>query len=319
MNKPLLAVITDDRFGSIEEERSVLEPHGIKIRVENCKSSGDVVKNAVDADALLVNMASVDKSAVYALKKCRVISRYGVGLDNIDLEACAEAGIKVYNVPGYCDREVAEHAMGLLLAISRGIPERNSAVKIGEWNITTPQLSIAGSSIAVFGFGGIAKAFAELALAFCPSRLMLWSPSLNEEKLRRELGAKAALFGVELQAVGFSKAISHADILSVHLKLNAETKALFNEAAFAAMKAGAIFINTSRGGLVDSGALAEALKSGRLFGAGLDVLDEEPPSKNHPLLAVPNLILSDHSAYRSVGSLSKLKRLCAENVLKGLL
>ncbi|GAB1431931.1 C-terminal binding protein [Spirochaetota bacterium] len=318
MSKRFVAVVTDDRFGHLKEERAVLEPLGVELRTENCISSSDIAAKAKDADALLVNMAPLERNAILSLKKCRVVSRYGVGLDNIDAAACLEAGIKLYNVPGYCDREVAEHALSLLLALSRGIPERDRLIKSGMWNIASAQLSVAGSVIGIAGFGPTAKAFAEMAMALRPAKLLVWSPSLEQKRLKEALALPAGIFGVDLAAVSFDELLAGADFLSVHLKLVPESLGLFGQSAFAKIKKGAILVNTARGALVDSVALAAALKEGKLAGAGLDVLDAEPPLPGHPLLSAPNVILTDHSAYRSERSLSELKRRAAENVARGL-
>ena len=130
-----LAVVTDDRFGDSEIERAVLEAAGVELRIAKCRSSAEVAAAGREADALLVNMANADAAAIEALERCRVIARYGVGLDNIDVDAAKRRGIVVANVPGYCDREVAEHALGLMLACARSIPRRDRSVREGAWNV----------------------------------------------------------------------------------------------------------------------------------------------------------------------------------------
>ncbi|PKL24259.1 MAG: hypothetical protein CVV47_10955 [Spirochaetae bacterium HGW-Spirochaetae-3] len=318
MPRRLLAVITDDRFGGVAEELAVLGPLGVELRVASCVSSADVALACADADAVLANMAPVDAAAIAAMRRCRVVSRYGIGLDSVDVAACAARGIAVANVPGYCDAEVAEHALGLLLSLTRGIPERNAAVRAGAWNAIAPQRSITGSTVGVAGFGGSGRAFARAVLGLRPARIIAWSPSLSPRKIEAALGREAAALGVELRAASFDEVLAESDFLSLHLRLTPETTGLFGEAAFSRMKRGAFLVNTARGGLVDPYALARALESGRLSGAGLDVLDIEPPPPGHPLLSAPNVVLTDHSAYRSVRSVSELKRRCAENAARGL-
>jgi len=314
----LLAVITDDRFGSVDEERAVLEPLGVELRVASCATSADVALACADADAVLANMAPVDAAAVAGMRRCRIVSRYGIGLDSVDQVACAARGIIVANVPGYCDAEVAEHALGLLLSLTRGIPERNAAVRGGAWNVRTPQVSVTGSTVGIAGFGGSGQAFARAVLGLRPARIVVWSPNLTLTRLEAALGQEAAVLGVELRAASFDDMLAQADCVSVHLRLTADTAGLFGASAFSRMKRGAFFVNTARGGLVDPSALARALAAGHLAGAGLDVLDIEPPPSGHPLLSAPNVILTDHCAYRSTRSVAELKRRCAENAARGL-
>ncbi|MBU0927018.1 MAG: C-terminal binding protein [Spirochaetes bacterium] len=314
----LLAVVTDDRFGRVDEELAVLGPLGVELRVASCSTSAEVALACADADAVLANAAPVDAAAVAGMRRCRVVSRYGIGLDSVDVAACAARGIAVANVPGYCDSEVAEHALGLILALARGIPERDAVVRTGGWNVASAQRSVAGSVVGVAGFGGSGRAFARAALGLRPARLIAWSPSLTPEALEAELGPAAAALGVDIAAASFDELLAGADFLSIHLRLVPETAGLFGDEAFSRAKPGAILVNTARGGLVDSAALARALRSGRLSGAGLDVLDSEPPRPGHPLLSAPNVVLTDHSAYRSARSVSELKRRCAENAARGL-
>ncbi|HPM72083.1 MAG TPA: NAD(P)-dependent oxidoreductase [Spirochaetales bacterium] len=314
----LLAVVTDDRFGGVAEETAVLGPLGVELRVASCSSSAEVAAACADADAVLANLAPVDAAAVAAMRRCRVVSRYGVGLDNVDLAACAARGIAVANVPGYCDAEVAEHALALLLSLTRGVPGRDAAVRGGAWNLATGQASVAGSVVGVAGFGGSGLAFARAVLGLRPSRLAVWSPNLSRERLDAALGPAAAALGVELRAASFDELLTGSDFLSLHLRLTAETAGLWGEAAFSRMKRGAYLVNTARGGLVEASALARALASGRLAGAGVDVYDVEPPPPGHPLLSAPNCVLTDHCAYRSTRSIAELKRRCAENAARAL-
>lgn len=314
----LLAVVTDDRFGGVAEEVAVLGPLGVELRVASCSSSADVAAACADADAVLANLAPIDAAAVAAMRRCRVVSRYGVGLDNVDLAACAARGIAVANVPGYCDAEVAEHALALLLSLTRGVPERDAAVRGGAWNLPAPQAAVRGSVVGVAGFGGSGRAFATAVLGLRPSRLAVWSPNLSQGRLEAAIGPLAAVLGVELRAASYDELLSGSDCISLHLRLTADTAGLFDDGAFSRMRRGAYFVNTARGGLVDPFALARALESGRLAGAGVDVYDVEPPPSSHPLLTAPNCVLTDHSAYRSTRSIAELKRRCAENAARGL-
>lgn len=313
-----LALITDDRFGSIVEERAVLEPLGVELRVASCVSSADVALACADADAVLANAAPIDAAAIAGMRRCKVVSRYGIGVDNVDLEACAARGIIVANVPGYCSAETSEHALGLLLSILRGYPERDRAVRAGLWNIPTTQGAVAGATVGLAGFGASGIAFSRALLGLQPARIIVWSPHISMPRINDAIGREAHALGVEVRPVSFDELLSQSDYLSVHLRLTAEDAGIFGQDAFSRMKPGAVFINTSRGGLVDSAALARALSDGQLSGAGLDVLDQEPPEPSHPLLSAPNLIFTDHCAYRSTRSIAELKRRCAENAARGL-
>ncbi|MBN2875366.1 MAG: C-terminal binding protein [Spirochaetales bacterium] len=316
-SKPL-AVVTDDRFGSVDEERKVLEELGVELRVASCASSADVALACADADAILVNLAPIDAAAITAMPRLRVVSRYGIGMDNVDQVACASRGIAVANVPGYCDDEVAEHALGLLLAMTRGVAERDAAVRTGAWNVPTPQRAVSGSTVGVAGFGGAGRAFARAVLGLRPASLIVWSPTTTQARLDEALGPLASAFGVRLAAVSFDELLTESDFLSVHLRLEPSSAGIFGRGEFLRMKPGSFFVSTARGGLVDSAALAEVLRAGYLAGVGLDVLDTEPPPPDHPLLSSPRVVLTDHCAYRSTRSVSELKRRCAQNAARGL-
>ena len=309
-------VITDNRFGDADLEREVLEPRGIEVVTADCASSSDVASAGREADGLLVNLAPVDAAALEALPRCRVISRYGIGLDNIDLAAATRLGIVVKNVPGYCDREVAEHAMGLLLATARAIPARDRAVRAGEWNLVPPGRRIAGSILGILGFGSTARALVRLAAGFGFSRISIWSPHIDKARVDAEFGILSAALGIPITPASFDEVLENADWLSIHLPLKPETRSIIGSEAIARMKRGAVLVNVARGPLVDEDALLAALESGRLGGAGLDVFSVEPLPPNSPLRSAPNLVITDHAAYASVESIRELRRRCAENVLE---
>ncbi len=314
----MTVVITDNRFEDVEIERRILEARGIELSVADCLSSSDVVAACRDADGILVNMAPLDGAALEALRRCKVISRYGVGLDNIDLAAAARMGIVVRNVAGYCDREVAEHALALILAIARGIPERDRAVRAGKWNSVAPGRRVAGSILGILGFGGSAKALARSALGLGFSRILVWSPHIDAARIDETLGPLARAAGVPVSPASFEELLSESDWVSVNLPLKPETRALIGPAAFARMKKGASLVNVARGPIVDEDALVDALESGRLGGAGLDVFTAEPLPLGSSLRSAPRLVLTDHSAYASVESIRELRSRCAENALEVL-
>lgn len=313
-----LAVVSDDRFGSVAEELAVLQPLGVELRVASCHTPVDVVDACADADAVLLNLAPMDASVVAGLRRCKVVSRYGVGMDNVDQAACAARGIMVANVPGYCDEEVAAHALGLMLDLARGIAERHAAVSTGGWNVMSPQRAVNGATVGVLGFGGSGRAFCRAVMGLRPARILVWSPHISEARIRSALGPLIDASGIIVQVATMAEVLAWSDFISIHIKLCQDTMGLLGQAALSAVKPGLILVNTSRGGIVDSSALAAALDDGRVGGAGLDVLDQEPPKPDHPLLGRSNVIFTDHCGYRSERSIKELKTRCAENAARGL-
>jgi D-3-phosphoglycerate dehydrogenase len=311
-----LVVVTDDRFGDEAAlERTLLEAAGCELRVAACKTPRDVAEAGREADALLVNMAPLNAEAIAGLDKCRVIARYGVGLDNVDLAAAKARGIVVRNVPGYCDREVAEHTLGLILALARRIPERDAAVRAGRWNAVAPGKRVSGTTLGILGFGGSGKAVARAGLGLGFTEILVWSPHITEARIKAFLDGTPASLGIVVRPASLDELLEKADWVTVHLPLLADTRNMFDAPTFARMKPDAHFINTSRGGLVDEKALAAALLSGHIGGAGLDVYQGEPLPADSPLRGLPNLVYSDHSAYASVESIAELRRRTAENAL----
>jgi D-3-phosphoglycerate dehydrogenase len=313
-----LAVITDNRFGDSGLERSILEPAGVELVVAKCRSSAEVASAGRDADALLVNMANVDAAAIESLERCRVIARYGVGLDNVDLDAASRRGIIVANVPGYCDHEVAEHALGLILACARAIPRRDQAVRKGAWNIVLPGRRVSGSTLGILGFGGTGKALARAALGLGFREILVWSPRISARRIEDAVGAAATALGAAVRPAAFDEVFSASDWVSVHLPLKPETRCIVGARELGMMKRDATLVNISRGAVVDEEALAEALAAGALGGAGLDVFTAEPLSQGSRLRSLPGVVLTDHSAYASRESIADLRRRTAENALEVL-
>ena len=318
LGRAVTAVITDDRFGDSELERSILEGAGVELSVAKCRSSAEVAAAGREADALLVNMASVDAAAIDSLERCRVIARYGVGLDNIDLEAARRRGIEVANVPGYCDLEVAEHALGLIFACARSIARRDRAVREGGWNVAAVGRRVAGSTLGILGFGGTGRALARSALGLGFREILVWSPRISAERIEESLGPAAAALGAIVRPSGFDEIFQRSDWLSIHLPLKPETRGIVGARELALMKKDATLVNISRGAVVDEEALVDSLSSGSLGGAGLDVFTVEPLPKGSRLRSLPGVVLTDHSAYASRESIVELRRRTAENAVEAL-
>jgi len=303
-------VISDDRFGWIDEEKLAFAGLDAEIVVASCADEDSVAEACAEADAVLLNQAPMSAKAMAAMKRCKVISRYGIGYDNVDVEAATRRGIWVTNVPGYCTEEVAEHALGLLLCCVRRIPYKDRGVREGKWNLNQPIRRMSGRTLGIVGFGATGRAFWEKVQGFGFKRILVADPRVEDKLL-------PGMFG---EAASLDEIIETADFISLHLPLKAETHHLFDARAFARMKSDTILINVSRGAIVDETALVEALKSGKIGAAGLDVFEHEPPEGNTELKNFDNVILTDHSAYYSAEAVSLLKTRTAMNardVLEG--
>jgi len=306
-------VITDDRFGWDDEERAVFGKEAELVTAES-SDEDSLIAACAGADALLVNQARVGSRLISSLKNCKVISRYGIGYDNVDVEAAARAGIWVTNVPGYCTEEVAEHALGLLLSCVRAIPARDRQVRLGQWNLNLPVRRMSGRILGIVGFGATGRAFWEKVQGFAFSRILIADPRAGAKIAAcRERGC-----GGMAEEASFDEVIRLADFISFHVPLNEATKHCVNADTIAKMKDGVILINTARGAVIDEGALTIALSTGKIAAAGLDVFEREPLPAGHPLLGISSAVLSDHSAYYSEESVRELKTRTACNALEVL-
>jgi len=274
--------------------------------VAPCEGDAErVVEVAHGADAVLVRETPLPASTLQRLPRCKVIVRYGVGTDNIDLAYAAANGIKVANVPDYGVEEVSEHAVALLLAVKRRLFERDAVVRAGRWGdvAAKPIHRTRGTVLGLIGAGRIGQCFIDKARPLGFERVLVHS--------RDSVPA-----GTE--AADIDRICAEADVISLHVPLTEATRNIVDSRRLALMKPTAILINTARGGLVDEAALAEALHDGRLFGAGLDVFAEEPLPADNPLRQAPNCVLSDHAAWFSEEAVQDLQRKAAEEVKRGL-
>lgn len=300
----LKVVVTDQVFPSVELEREILERIGAELVVAD-GTREHLAEVAGDADALLNTYLRLDADLIRHLPRCRVIARYGIGVDNVDLAAAKRAGITVTNVPDYCIEEVAAHTLALILALLRRIPESDARVRGGQWGLDglRPIRRISTLTFGLVGFGRIARRLAE-SIAALGGRLIVHDPYVLQGP------------GVP-PLVGLDELVSTSDVISIHAPLTPETRALFDANRISQMRPGAVLVNTSRGPFVDLEALVAALRYGRLAGAGLDVFDDEPldPAR---IEGVPGLVVTPHSAYYSEESLIELQRKAATQVVKVL-
>lgn len=301
-------LITDYGFKDVDQETGLITAAGYAVETAQCKTAEDVLQYGADAVALLVQWAPVTAAVIEGLKNCRLIVRYGIGVDNVDLEAAKQKGIVVCNVPDYCIAEVADHTVSLALALARQLTTTHNRTLSGEWKIIPPQpaLPFYEMNFATIGFGRIAREVLKRVTAFGFKKLA-YDPFVQPEAMD--------LFEVEYAE--FDDLVEQADIISLHLPLSAQTRHLINDKVLNRMKKGAILVNTSRGGLIDTVALADKLKSGSLY-AGLDVFEQEPLPADHPLRQSENVLLTSHTAWYSERSVPTLQRMAAEELVRGL-
>ena len=308
MSAPYLAVITDCEFASFDPERRELA--GVaEVRKYSCRSEEQVIEAAAEADALLVQYAPITRRVIDSLKKCRVIGRYGIGVDMIDVEAATQRRIPVVNVPEYCVEEVSDHTLALMLAAVRKILLLHGSTAEGRWDfsVAAPLPRIRDLTVGLLALGKIARRVAEKLRGF-GCAIIAHDPFADPQA--------AAVLGVQL--VDLKTLLERSDIISIHAPLTKETRHLFDREAFRRMKRSAWIVNTSRGGLIDESDLNLALDQELIAGAALDVLEEEPVSKNNPLVGRKNVLLTPHSAFYSAASLLDLQILTARGVAQVL-
>jgi D-3-phosphoglycerate dehydrogenase len=308
MPRPVIAV-TDSPFPSLDPAKAALSRIDPELRMAKSASAEDILAVARDADAVLVTYAKLPGELLRQLTRCKAIGRFGLGVDNIDIPAAATLGITVTYVPDYCMQEVSDHAMALLLSLTRKVPLSNKLVQSGRWEVPpiVPIHRLSGQVLGLVGFGNIPRALAPKAKAF-GLRVVTHDPYASAEVL-----AKAGVEGA-----GFDQLLGMADFVSIHAPLMPATRGLFNAGVFAKMKKGAFLVNTARGPLVDEDALIAALDSGHLGGAALDVVTTEPLAKESKLLGRDNVILTPHTAFYSVEALNELQTKCAADVARVL-
>ena len=305
----LRVLVTDHGFPNLRHEETSIAAAGAELVVAQCKTPEDVIAAARDFDGLLVQWAPINAAVIASLTRCKVIVRYGIGVDNVDLVAAKAKGIAVCNVPDYGIREVAEHAVSLVLALVRQLPQIDQRLRSGTWKITPdrPMPALHASTFATAGFGRIARTAHEMMAGFGCKRIA-YDPYVTADAMKA-----AGVEKVELDAL-----FARADVLSLHLPATAETKHFVSAARLTQMKKTAIVVNTARGPLVDTVALAAALKAGTIGGAGIDVYEKEPVEKDHALFGAPNALLTSHVAWYSESSIPKLQQLAGEEIVRGL-
>jgi len=305
MNESRSVLVTDYAWENLEPEREILSKVGVDLVIAPSGQEEKLIELASDVAGILTCWAKVTAKVVKAARQCKVIARYGIGVDNIAVKEATRAGIIVTNVPSYCVDEVSDHAMALLLSCARKISFYDRAIKKGHWDLQTgnKMFRLRDKILGLIGFGKIARAMVPKAKAF-GLHVIVFDPYISEKDAKEH--------GVVLTS--FDKLLSSADFISVHVPLTKSTYKLLGEEAFRKMKNTAYVINTSRGAVIDIEALVRAVRENWIAGAGLDVLPQEPPDINDPLLSQENIVLTPHAAFCSVESLLDLQKTAANQV-----
>jgi D-3-phosphoglycerate dehydrogenase len=304
-------VITDWTFPDLSVEEAILNNNGLDLAARQCKTEADLISLCADADAVITQFARVNATVINAMQKARAIVRYGIGVDNVELDAARARGIPVCNVPDYCIDEVADQTMAFILATTRQVVSHTNHLRAGKWGLATPLPSMKALrdlTVGVVGFGRIGREVVKRLIP-CKCQVRVFDPVVPATEIEK-LGARA---------VTFDELLKEADVLTLHCPSTAQTRRLMNRETIARLKPGTILVNVGRGDLVDPDALTEALASGHLGAAALDVFDPEPIPAGHPLLSMSNVLLAPHIASCSVPAVKKLRESAANLAVAAVL
>jgi D-3-phosphoglycerate dehydrogenase len=302
---------TDYSFDSLDIETGILHPLGCEIvACKRITAAEELARLVADADQVVTQFAPVNAEVIAAMRKTKVIARYGVGVDNIDLEAARAKGIPVCNVPDYCMDEVADHTIALLLATTRHVVLHCNRVRSAQWGLGMPlaaMKALRDLTVGVVGYGRIGQEVVRRLKAF-KCRILVHDPAVSAPGIK-EAGCEPA---------AFAEILEQSDVITLHCPSTPQTRRMIRGETIARMKQGAILINVARGDLVESASLLDALQSGHLAAAGLDVFDPEPIPRDHALLKMDNVILTPHVASVSEKAVHKLRRTVAEIVVRSI-
>lgn len=306
-----IAVYTDVDDTDPSAGIRLLEEHGFEVRVLGTRDPAEIIAGAQGAVALLPGYAAVTREIVEALPSLRIVSLMSMGFDYVDVEAASERGVWVTNVPGAATEEVATHALAILLSSVRQLPFYTASANPADWNDRAPAAPprLSEATLGVIGLGKIGRELVRLAAPLFGS-VVGYDPMLPDTpEVRAELDA------LGVRRAGLEEVRASSDVLSLHLPLTPQTERMVDADFLAAMPSGSVLVNVSRGGLIDPDAVAAALDSGRLSGAALDVLDQEPPEPGHPLLGRDDVVLTPHIAYFSARTEIEYVRIQAQNAV----
>jgi D-3-phosphoglycerate dehydrogenase len=300
-------LVTDYAWPSLDIERRLLAEAGAELLVAETGAEAELVGLAPRAAAILTNWKQVTPAVLDAAPDCRVVSRYGVGVDNIAVAHATRLGIPVTNVPDYCFEEVSDHAMALLLACARKVVRFANLTRAGQWDVKQgrPLPRLNAQTLGLIGYGYIGRALAPKAAGF-GLRVLVHSPRATPESV------------APYAAASLEQVLREADYISLHVPLNDQTRGMINAHTLRQMKPTAFLINTSRGAVIDEAALAEAVRAGVIAGAALDVLTQEPGDPAHPLFGLENVIITPHAAFYSESAIEELQHKAAGRVVQAL-
>ena len=303
-------VVAGASFPSLEVERSLLEPLGCTIVDKRFAGDDEALEACRTAVAVMTDYFVCDAARIATFGECRVICQYGAGLNQVDVAAATAAGIYVTHTPDYCSEELGDHAMALILASMRRIVRFDRNIRAGRWdyNDGMPMRLLAACTLGLVGFGRAARAVAVRAQGFGMT-VIAHDPLVADDAF--------AAAGVR-RAGELAEVLTSAEVVSVHVPLVQSTQHLIGAEQLALLRDGAFIVNTSRGGVIDQQALAAELATGRLGGAGLDVLEHEPPATDEPLLSLEDAVLTPHTAFLSVESLDLLQNRAGAEVARVL-
>lgn len=298
--------VTDYTFGSLDVERAILEPLGCAVVGRQCKTAEELVALTEDADHVLTQFARVDAAVIDAMRKCKIIVRYGIGVDNVDLDAAAARSIPVCNVPDYCVDEVSDHCLSFILALTRQLVPTWDALRQGTWQLPVPLCAMRAlkeMTVGLIAFGRIGREVARRLRAF-QCRVLAFDPGVDD----------AVITAAGCEPTALDELMASSDLISLHCPSTPQTRFLINKDTIATMKRGVLLVNTSRGDLVQTEDLVAALQSGYVAGAALDVTCPEPLPADSPLLKMHNAIITPHVASASVRAVDTLRKSAAHTV-----
>ena len=306
---PVVAV-TDFTFPSLEIEERIVHAAGAELRAGNDRHISALKLLVADADAVITQFATIHAEVISEMRRAKVIVRYGIGYDTVDVKAARERGIPVCNIPDYCIDEVADHTLAFILGVTRQVVPNTLYIRDGKWGLATPldQLrTLRDQTVGIVGFGRIGR---EVAARLAPfkSRRLVFDAFVPADTIRT----------AGCEAVTLEELLSQSDIVTLHCPSTPQTKKLLNTDALARMKRGAVVVNLARGDLIDTAALIAALQSGHLAGAAIDVCDPEPIPTDSPLRSLPNVIVASHIASASPKSVRTLRETAAHIAVMAL-
>jgi len=298
-SKPTI-VVTDYKFPDLALEEAAADKAGCVLIGHHCDTEAELTAAVAGADAVITQFARLSAPVVAAMTRARAIVRYGIGVDNVDLDAARQHGIPVANIPDYCIDEVADHTLSFILAMTRQVVTHTADLRAGHWRLAVPVSGmkvLRDQTVGLVGFGRIGREVAARLLAF-KCRVLVYDPMVPEADILRSGGLSVPL----------PQLLAESDIVSLHCPSTTATRHIIGSAALAAMKPSALLVNVARGDLVDTNALLDALQSGHLGAAALDVFDPEPLPLAHALRTLPNVVIAPHIASVSVTAVQALRQ-----------